>query len=126
KSENTVTLSAAGSGYKPATDSYTIGALAAKLDKATNRISLTIPLEKVSEQQPGGDFIIDVAVTDQKTGAKIAGAKTTFDGETRDAPSGVASYTRNSAMLAPDKRGSSVAPPAAAPRHTTAPPHNNY
>lgn len=106
KSGNSIEVSAEAKGYDSKTVSFTIGALANRYNQDKNEVEVRLSLSAV--KKPAEDFTIEITVTDKKNGNKISGAKVIFDGETKDAPDGLVSYTRKPSMLAPDKSGETI------------------
>jgi hypothetical protein len=106
KSGNSVEVSAEAKGYDSKTESFNIGTLANRYDENKSEVQVRISLS--AAKKPVEDITVDLTITDKKTENKISGAKATFDGETKDAPGGVASYARKSSMLDPDKSGDTI------------------
>lgn len=100
-----ITVAAEAKDYEPKTESLPIAALSVVMVKGKPEVPIKILLaaNKLPE-----DVAIDVTVTDKKTGEKIKDAKATFDGETLDAPDGVASFSRKGSAFAADQSGTAM------------------
>lgn len=100
-----ITVAAEAQDYEPKTESYPVAALSGMMTKGRTEIPIKVLL--VSKKLPE-DVTIVVTVTDKKTGDKIKAAKATFDGETLDAPDGVASFSRKGSAFAADQSGTAM------------------